>query len=190
MTRNPEPISLVFIAVFLVLLAGLPLPGRSQPAATITQHRINELAAALERGRYALVEDVGLRGPNETLDAYLTRLIAPLPGEKPNRWKTRLESYVAALTRATEETATGRHIPALRDTGADNRRLWQRASQDLSHLPDRLTRLQAAWKDAQKTANDGGKSPAPGRPQPLEAQFAQMLRFLNDALEALRNARP
>ena len=66
------------------LIAGLAIlsliwPGSAgaQSATPFTQRRINEVAAALERARRALLEDTRLRRPGERLPDYLHRIAAP-----------------------------------------------------------------------------------------------------------------
>jgi hypothetical protein len=180
------------------LMIGLQVSGDAQSPGAFTQRRINEMAAALERAHDALVEETGLRQNGETLEAYLARLAAPLPGEKPDRRKARIDAYVAALAKATLATAPARRMPALRDADAENQRLWHRITQSLAHLPLRIRHTEAAWQREQKFAGNP-KSVTPHVPlrltsgssvNTLAVELSQTLRTLNEALDALRDARP
>ena len=69
----------------------------SGAASAVTQRRINEWAAALEQARWTLVEESGLRQPNETLHVYLYRVAQPLSAESPAQYTARIDSYLAAF---------------------------------------------------------------------------------------------
>ncbi len=149
----------------------------------VTQRQINEWAAALQRARFTLIEDTGLRQPGETLDAYLRRVAQPLPGEKSPAYRTRIEGYIGALAQATHATAPARHIPQLRDGSQVNRQTWQRATRMLSLLPARLLRLRGAQQASQ---HPGGPESA----RSLEAELIQSMDVVLAAFSALRDARP
>lgn len=150
------------------------IPVRAQQT-TFTQHRINEMAAALETVRRAVLEQPGLRHPGESLSAYLTRLTAPLPGETEIRHHARVEGYLEHLSRAADATASAHTVPSLRDNEAANQDLWRRSSRDLSDLPRRVTRLKQDWQ---------------AHPQAVPGELTTTFWLIQDALNALRDARP
>lgn len=185
--RFPFLLSIRCRAAFLTLLCAGALLAQGSGAARsstapLTQRRINAMAAALEQARHALIEEAGLRLPGEGLPTYLARIAAPLPGERAAAYKTRLDSYLAALDRAVEATAAARRMPRLRDESLENRRLWERAARIASYMPARNARLRLAWK---RVAN-GAEPPSRRLPQELRASLNLVLSLL----DALRDARP
>lgn len=177
------------LALLLSTLSGLaPIAARSQTV-SITQHRINEVAASLERAHHILIEDVGKRLSGEPLPSYLTRLTAPLPAETPAQRKARVDSYITALAQAATQSASLRRMPALNDTSAGNRVLWQRAVQALNELPGCVSKLRVAWR------HDQEKPPVkPGaQEKPSEAFIPLLSRavwLVTTALGNLRDAQP
>ena len=156
------------------------LPGA--PPEPMTQRRINEAAAILDRTRRAIIEDTGLRRAGEPLNIYLGRIVSALSGERPDQSHRRLESYVAALEQGATQTAPFRTHAALRDSSAANVANWHHAGTALNALPGRILNLRRVW---QTTRGNGGVS----SPEMLTA-LTQALRTVLTALDALRDARP
>jgi hypothetical protein len=168
-----------------VLLCALFLPGAAQAQGVyyVTQHRINEMAAALERARVALIEETGLRQDGETLPGYLHRIAAPLPGEKPASYRIRIEGCLNALAQATDATAPIRRVPALQEAGEANRVLWQKIARSVGYLPRRMVKLHAAWKETLSKPNAADYSA-------LGTELTQTLTLMIVALNDLRDTRP
>lgn len=165
-----------------VCLAGsLVVPGVawSDGGAPVTQRRINEWAGALQRARYALIEETGLRRPEEPVNAYLGRVVRPLPGERPDVYRRRIAGYVAALSSAATATSGACRMPALRDSGAANSAVWRRALSAIAALPEHVRRMQAA-------------EPAcfSGQPRRFNAELAESVALVLSAYLALRDAQP
>lgn len=172
------------LALCAAMLLGMGAARAGAPAASrMTQRRINDIAAVLERGRRALLEEPHLRQPGETLPNYLNRIAGPLPHETPATYRTRVEGYLKALERVSEETAPARQMPALHSADAANQNLWRHAGRDLGYLPKRMTLTQAAWKLAQNR-------PDPAAVTALGAQLDQTLQLILDAYARLRDAQP
>jgi hypothetical protein len=148
----------------------------------MTQHRINEWAAALENARIALIEGTGLRHAGESLPSYLDRIAVPLPGESPAVYRARIARYLAALTQVTTATASARRLPRLSDADPANRQRWIRATQALSYLPTHLERLCVAWQ-----ARTQADSPAAHL---FPAELHECLNLIIAALAELRDAYP
>jgi len=167
------------------LLCALSLIGAAQAQGVyyVTQHRINEMAAALDRARVALLEEPGLRQEGETLPGYLHRIAAPLPGEKPASYRIRIEGYLDALAQATDSTAPIRRVPALQEAGEANRLLWQKIARSVGYLPRRMVKLHAAWKETLSKPSAAGYST-------LGAELTQTLTLMIVALNDLRDTRP
>ena len=161
------------------------LPWRPAVAATplLSQRGINEMAAALESVRLTLIEDTGLRRPQEPLPVYLDRLALPQSGEAAGVYDSRMEGYLKSLRRAVVATAPARHSLFLRHTDAANQQCWQRAAQALSLLPARVDKLERAWRQARR----GDRAAADPR---LGGQLAQTLGLVLAGYSALRDARP
>ncbi len=171
------------ILISALLAGSVPAQGRAAapPPTFVTQRRINEMAAALETARLALIEGTGLRRPGEGLTAYLYRIAAPLPGEPPTAFRAREQGYLAALTAAAAGTVPARRMPRLHDESPSNRQLWDRATHALSYLPKHLDRLQAAWR---KRPEPNGSAPA------FTTELRACLDLVIAALADLRDANP
>ncbi len=167
----------------------------AQPHGTaLTQRRINELAAVLQRARLALIEDTGLRRPQEPLPAYFSRIVGVGYGEAAPARVARIEGYIAALARAAQDTASIRQVPGLRNNDAANLQCWQRAVHALTLFPTRITKARAAWHDLRREETRNWQSSkmevvaAPYRR--LGAELTQAVELLLVAYNALRDARP
>lgn len=148
----------------------------------LTQRSINEYAAALERARFALVEETRLRLSGEPLSAYLRRIAQPLPGEPTIAYRARITSYIRSLSLCAEATTPLHHMPLLWDNGERNRQSWQRAVRSMSLLPVRTRKLRAAWHSFAVKNAQAQRS--------LDAELAQTLDIVLAAFAALRDATP
>jgi hypothetical protein len=150
---------------------------------SLTQRKINEMAATLERARLALIEDTGLRQAQEPLPIYLNRLVLPQSGEARVAYNARIEGYLKALGRTIAATAPARHAIDPRHADAANRQCWQRATQALNLLPLRMDKLQRAWREAKERDRTTGTVE-------LGPELTQTLGLVIAAYSALRDARP
>jgi len=172
-----------FFQAFL-LLAAFASAAQSGPAA-LTQRRINEIAAALESAHSALIEGMGTRHPGELLPETFAHLAAKLPQETPAQHKARVERYLAILSRAVAASAPLRRMPALNDTSAGNRQVWQRAVQALDTLASYAARLRAQWPHELPKLS----SPV-AKPDSFDTDLAHAVWLVTGALRALRDAQP
>jgi len=172
------------LCLLWVFLVALPAAAQNSPA-SLTQRRINEIAAALERAHYQLIEGTGARHSGETLPDYFAHLMAKLPQETPAQHKARIEGYLAALSRVTSASAPLRRMPVLNDNSARNRQVWQRAVQALAELPGYTSRLRTEWPhEAQKLSSPAAK------PDSFDSELAHAVWLVTTALSALRDAQP
>jgi hypothetical protein len=176
---------MLFLALYCTPRLASAGPG---DAPATTQRQINGMAAALERARMALIEDTGLRQPQEPLSAYLDRIAAPQPGEAVTAYNVRLQGYLKAIEQAATATAPGRRVPPLRHADPANRQIWQRAAEALTRLPLSLQQARDAWKSvvSEETRNSARTAPLHRLGAELNRSLAQILT----AFGALRDARP
>ncbi len=160
------------------LLIGL---GLATPAQALTQRRINTIAAGLFQIHSALVEDPGIRRPEEPLPVYFGRLLALQPGEKLTARHVRVAAYLALLDQAAARTAVLRKVPSLQASSATNRALWQQISLNLRNVPAEVAKARLAW--AREEAN-------PKAPSETAQTFTQTLWHIQNAYAALRDALP
>jgi hypothetical protein len=170
-------------AACLIAYSCTGTPAQSQATARITQRRVNDASAAIERCRRGLLETPGLRRKSEPLPAYLYRMAAVLPGENVAVYRSRCASYVEMLSRASEDTAFVREVPRLVDSGAANSGLWRRAARDFSYLPKRIEHVRNAWRAA-------SASQSAANTHAFGAEILQTLLLMIDADNNLRDARP
>lgn len=174
----------------LFLLFGLAAPPSARAAGPFPQRRINEFAATLERARRALIEETGLRPPGEPMARYLTRLAQPLPGEKPEAFRTRIESYLTLLAKAADETASIRRMPSLRDRSPANVATWQRASRALGFLPERIAKLREAWRKPMAEQNRPPSASRSKLPNQAASELDEALHLVIVGADDLRDALP
>ena len=166
----------------ITLLGALLLvSGPAAPAHAVTQRRINTLAACLFQTNGALVEQPGIRWPEEPLPAYFGRLLARQPGEKPAARHTRIAGYLALLAQTVARTSSLRTIPALHTASAANRALWQQISLNLNDVAAYLAKARVVW--AREEA-------LPGVPAETAKTVAQAIWHIQNAYAALRDALP
>ena len=163
----------------LLLCFALSGAATGQGTITLTQRQINEAVAPLEKVRRLLIEDTHLRGANEPIAAYVARLVQMQAGETPVQRQERIGGYLAALSQAADATKSLRRVPALCNSDADNLRIWKSITQELTILPARVVRLQAAWRNEQK-----------GAPSHFDTELLRTLLVLIAAKDHLRDARP
>ena len=166
---------------FLVLGVVLMGWGLATPADALTQRRINTLAACLLQTHLTLVEEPGIRRPEEPLPAYFGRLLALQPGEKPAARRTRITGYLASLGQAVDRTAALRRMPSLHATSTANRALWQQIGLNLGDVSAYLAKARAEW------AREGS---GPGAPAETAKAVAQAIWHTQNAYAALRDALP
>jgi hypothetical protein len=155
----------------------------AQNASHVSQRRINDYAAALERCRRSLLVEPSLRTIGETLPAYISRVTSPLPHEDRPHYQSRLNSYIDALELAAESTVPARSIPPLRDSSSANSTLWRRAARDLGYLPKRMVQVRAM-------ANTAFSNPDAVRYHAVGSEILTTLQLVLDAYNNLRDARP
>jgi len=166
-----------------VIMAGLVLLslGMAVRARAVTQRGINTAAASLYRVHLALVEEPGVRRPEEPLPAYFGRLLAQQPGEKPAARHARVVAYLALLSQVANQTASLRKIPELQSHSPTNRALWRQISLNLQDVSASVTKAGMAW---------GREEAAPGTPVETAKTLAQALWQIQNAYAALRDALP
>ncbi len=175
--------------LFSSLIGFAMVLSHAQAAPTsLTQRDINVMAAGVEDARSALIDNAGLRHPGEDLNIYLRRIALPLQGETPTHYKTRIERYLNLLARSVEATQPGQRLPALRDTDAPNRALWQRTVHALQLFPARVAHTKAAWEHTQYAAKTKAKSGA--QASSFDVELAQTVSLLIAIDDNLRDARP
>jgi len=178
------PLRFAVLLALQVLVCGR-VSAEADRAQRLSQRKINEMAAALETARLALIEDTGLRRPGEPLAAYFDRVIQPQAGEPLVACALRVQGYIDSLSRAADATAAGRHLVAVDHTGTANRLSLRRAAQALSLLPVRVDKLKRAARHASQTSHFGTVS----YHHWLGAQFNETLELVLAAYSALRDAR-
>lgn len=180
--------------LFSSLIGFAMVLSHAQAAPTsLTQRDINVMAAGVENARSALIDNAGLRHPGEDLNIYLRRIALPLQGETPTHYKTRIGRYLNLLARSVEATQPGQRLPALRDTDAPNRALWQRTVHALQLFPARVAHTKAAWEQAQRMVSQRAKPHAktvPVASNSFASELAQTVSLLIAIDDNLRDARP
>ncbi len=116
----------------------------------ITQRGINNYAAALQRARYAVIENTGLRNPGEALVPYLMRISSPLPGESRSKFLARVSKYISAIINASKETEDLKSAPDLIDTDQVNRKAWNHAVRYSLLFPREVVKLKSDWNHVKK----------------------------------------
>ena len=172
---GPKRRSMLCAVLFLI---GMLL---SAPGHALTQRGINELAASLLRTHRLIVEEPGLRLPQEALPAYFQRLLSAQPGEKTAARKARIEVYLNSMHQSTESSSDARKTPSLHNVSPANRELWTQITQYLSDLPGDLRKAIATWR--REAAGSSGLK------ESSEA-FARFFWHVQNAYAALRDALP
>jgi len=156
----------------------------AQPGKPVSQAKINDYAAAIERCRRDILESPHLRNRGETLPAYMNRICASLPAESRTQYLHRVAGYVRSMEQAVEATEGGRIVPTLVHADAGNTAHWARISKDLGYLPKRIEKVRDAWRAAEH-ASDLSTTGAK-----LGSEMAETLQLMLDAFGHLRDAAP
>ncbi len=162
------------IVLFVVLCLALEGFARANTPVTLTQRKINGMAAKIEQALIDILETPNLRRPNEPIRTYCQRLTAHRPNEVTDQYKKRLTEYADSIERAVPSGMTDGKLPALSETSAANQARWQRLTKTFGYLPVRLKKLRAAIAGRQPTASE----------------IEQTLSLLFSARDELRDARP
>jgi hypothetical protein len=171
------------VVIVAAATLAVSLPSGAQPH-RMTQRRINELAATLLRAHRALIEEPGIRRADERLEAYMSRIAAPLPGETDAHYREREEGYVSAVERAAAYRGLLATRPTLRDRSVANLADWSRAEKVAAALPAAAARVRAAW------ISDRRGRPGAGETARLAGGLTEAVLLLKTAFEALRDAQP
>ncbi len=180
--KSAKHITLVVVCIAAVV-CGNASRCRAQQGPAVSQRKINEMAASLDRCRRTLIETPAIRQQGETLPAYIQRISAPLVGESKTGYLKRVSSYVRALARTANETASFRVPPTLKHADAANQSLWQRATRDISYLPKRMDHVAAAWSHAEQHTE-------PEQTKALATEILETVQLMIDAYTNLRDAAP
>ncbi len=161
----------VFFGVLLIVWgSGV----RADAPVTLTQRKINSIAAKVEQALSDILETPQLRRPNESIHAYCQRLTARRPNEVTDQYKKRLIQYADSIGRAMPVVLTDGKLPALAETAVTNQARWKRLTKTFGTLPLRMKKL--------RTAIAGS--------QPVASELEQTLALLFSARDELRDARP
>jgi hypothetical protein len=184
----------IFCGLLPVLYCLLPQRVTAEPmdGEALSQRRINELAASLQRARLALIENTGLRRPQEPLLAYFLRIVEIGSGEADQAYQARIKGYMETLTVAEKDTASLRTLPTLRHNAPANQRQWQQAIGALHLLPARIQKIRALWQALQQKERAQQQEQA-NRQSPyrrLGMEFTQAMELILVAYNALRDAEP
>jgi hypothetical protein len=168
----------------------------AQPAHNIpmSQRRINELAAALQQARLNLIENTGLRQPQEPLPGYFLRMAYPSTTVNDEVRQKRIAEFIATTKRVARDTASIRNLPMLSHNDTANVQLWLKAVRAVDRLPVCITRLKAAWQAVRQDELRNSQSSDPavaGAPyRRLGAELTQTTELILVAYNALRDAKP
>ena len=189
---------LIILSILIILFSLLscigPTPVSARQTAlhplarsVTTQRAINELAAPVELARRVMLEEAGLRQPNEGLSVYVRRIALPLSSESIAAYKRRITHYLYLLTRSAQAVLPVHTVLALRDTSAANRAQWNHLLQVLPILPARIHKTEAAWQRAQK-----GTQPLEVRVKHthFDTELEETMQVILAASNGLRDARP
>ena len=135
-------------STFAALFFALVLPGVSfaQNAGIAEQRRINELAAALSGAQASIFAASPHRNEGEKLEQYATRISSMKLSESLPQRIGRLQSYLAALERATNEVKKWRRPAKRTDSSDGNRKLWTCVWKSVDALPARVAKTKLVLK--------------------------------------------
>lgn len=133
-------------------------------ADTLTQHKINEIAAKCVTAQMAFS---GLHG-------------APKKGETPEQFKGRIKGYLDALDTVEQGLAPIKQKPTLVNISAENSKRWQEIVSAVNRLPGDVAEAKSAWK----------AYPTQGEKAKLGNRLAQSLATVQVVLSGLRDAKP
>ena len=144
------------ILIHLIAVLILNPQRGSGPAAggAISQHRINEMAAAFLAVRREILQSDRMRMQGETLPAYCLKITKPLPAENTKSYELRLKDYEWSLKKLDTAKLILPLLPKLQNTSPANIAIWDRIYRQLKYLPDRLQKVHKAI-DLAKKKHDG-----------------------------------
>ena len=171
--------------ILWLAMAGASLHAQPQP--TMTQRRINELAAMVEQAQALLMEAPKLRKPNEPLAIYLKRLLHPLPSETAEGYKVRVQGYLQMFEQLAEATSVARKLPNLAHQTQENRLVWRKLNDAMNAIPAQSQKLRALWKATLQAPKPNAKASTLAR---LNAETLMMVAILAKARQQLRVALP
>ncbi len=151
-------------AVVVSLLVVLAASASRAESETLTQRRINEIAARCITARMAMS---GMKA-------------APLPGEEHARFAARIHGYIEALAQLDHELASLREEPVLQDRRPQNLQIWSRTVSSVRALPSDIRAVREAW----------AAYPKLGPKAQLGPRLFGALSRVEEILNALRDARP
>ena len=169
-------------ALTLLIISNAAPHVAAQPGKPVTQAKINDYAAAIERCKRELLESPHLRIRGETLPVYMNRICGVLPAESRTQYLHRVAGYVRSMEHAVEATDGGRIVPTLVHADAANTAHWARISKDLGYLPKRMDHVRDAWRIAEHAPDGNGAQ--------LGSEMAETLQLMLDAFGHLRDAAP
>lgn len=155
------------------------------PCPIITQHRVNEMAAALDQLHRSLVDDPHARMPGEPIEAYCLRMAGKLPKEAPAVWQKRQALWQRLIQSAARATKCLVMPVKPHITSAANLSQWASATTAAQGLEHDSRRLDALYRSE---IAGGGRSIAAERA--YAAGTASALIHASELLEALRAALP
>ena len=164
------PVLTIILSAFLFV----GLKACADAPVTLTQRKINGIAAKIEQALSAILETPKLRRSNESIRSYCQRLTARSTNEVTEQYRKRLTQYADSIERAVPSGMTGGKLPALAETSAVNQARWKRLAKAFSYLPVRVKKV--------RTALASGQNVAP--------ELEQTLALLLSARDELRDARP
>ncbi len=175
---------LISIGCFLVIVS-IPAArvcadtGKSQ---TISQQKINEMAAALLKVRRDVFVQ-SLRTPGETAEDFCRKISYPLSGESKYRFLARLSGYDISFQALTNKSTFIKTVPVLQNTTSMNITIWNRIGQQLSYLPARIRKVQTSLRTAEKNPDKKSFSE-------VSRQVLQTMRMDVSLYDLLRDALP
>lgn len=157
--------------ILLVLLGGMSQASGQRSAlkaaaggTRLTQHHVNEFAAACLTAKRSLSGIHALHQPSET----------------PAQHHRRIQDYFVALDRLAGDLRPLRHPPELGCVEPDNLRRWQRIAATVRRLSDEISNARASWKAASRRSERAALGP------PLRRILTTVQAILSD----LRDAKP
>jgi hypothetical protein len=170
-------------------VSAVPALARQTLRPAFTQRSINEMAAAVEATRLALIDDAALRKPGEAITPYVRRIALPLPAETKAKYFARINGYLALLEQSAQATKAGRALPAIRDNSAANTAEWKRTVGALQYLPARLQKTERAWGSTQRMFDIASSAPS-ARLSRFDLELEQTVQIVIAASDGLRDVKP
>ena len=131
---------------------------------TVTQHRINELAAKCITAQQAMSGLKGTKKPGETQDQYCIRI----------------KSYLNAIEAVKQALNGVKQAPALTHATLENERLWKEIAANVGKLDRDVHDVHEAWATVPKVGDKARLGP----------RLLVALNTVQAILTGLRDARP